>query len=220
MSSRIYVENLSHHVGETVSISGWVYTKRSSGKIRFVVLRDGTGLMQAVIVKSNVAEDVFNRFDELTQESSLRVTGNIRKEDRAPGGYEMDVSGLEIISIAKEYPITPKEHGVEFLMDRRHLWLRSERQHAILRVRHEIIRSIREFFDNRGFLLLDAPIFTPAACEGTSTLFETDYFDLGKAYLTQSGQLYRRSGGDVVREGVCFRADIPRRKIKDTPSSG
>jgi asparaginyl-tRNA synthetase len=175
------------------------------------VIRDGTGLMQAVIVKSNVSEDIFNRFDELTQESSLRVTGKIRKEDRAPGGYEMDVSGLEIISIAKEYPITPKEHGVEFLMDRRHLWLRSERQHAILRVRHEIIRSIREFFDSRGFLLLDAPIFTPAACEGTSTLFETDYFDLGKAYLTQSGQLYGEAGamsfGKVYVFGPTFRAE-------------
>jgi asparaginyl-tRNA synthetase len=211
MGSRIYVENLSHCVGETVTISGWVYTKRSSGKVRFVVIRDGTGLMQAVIVKSNVSEDVFNRFDELTQESSLRVTGKIRKEDRAPGGYEMDVSNLEIISIAKEYPITPKEHGVEFLMDRRHLWLRSERQHAILRVRHEIIRSIREFFDSRGFLLLDAPIFTPAACEGTSTLFETDYFDLGKAYLTQSGQLYGEAGamsfGKVYVFGPTFRAE-------------
>jgi asparaginyl-tRNA synthetase len=167
--------------------------------------------MQAVIVKSNVSEEIFNRFDELTQESSLRVTGKIRKEDRAPGGYEMDVSGLEIISIAKEYPITPKEHGVEFLMDRRHLWLRSERQHAILRVRHEIIRSIREFFDSRGFLLLDAPIFTPAACEGTSTLFETDYFDLGKAYLTQSGQLYGEAGamsfGKVYVFGPTFRAE-------------
>ena len=139
------------------------------------------------------------------------MTGKIRKEDRAPGGYEMDVSGLEIISIAKEYPITPKEHGVEFLMDRRHLWLRSERQHAILRVRHEIIRSIREFFDSRGFLLLDAPIFTPAACEGTSTLFETDYFDLGKAYLTQSGQLYGEAGamsfGKVYVFGPTFRAE-------------
>src|SRR5208283_3048399 len=211
MSSRLYVENLSRCVRDHVTISGWVYTKRSSGKIRFIVIRDGTGLMQAVIVKSNVSEDVFNRFDELTQESSLRVTGKIRKEDRAPGGYEMDVSGLEIISIAKEYPITPKEHGVEFLMDRRHLWLRSERQHAILRVRHEIIRSIREFFDTRGFLLLDAPIFTPAACEGTSTLFETDYFDLGKAYLTQSGQLYGEAGamsfGKVYVFGPTFRAE-------------
>src|SRR5271169_489072 len=211
MGSRIYVENLAHHVGESVSISGWVYTKRSSGKIRFIVIRDGTGLMQAVIVKANVSDDTFNRFDELTQESSLRVTGKIRKEDRAPGGYEMDVAGLEIISIAKEYPITPKEHGVEFLMDRRHLWLRSERQHAILRVRHEIIRSIREFFDGRGFLLLDAPIFTPAACEGTSTLFETDYFDLGKAYLTQSGQLYGEAGamafGKVYVFGPTFRAE-------------
>lgn len=211
MSSRIYVEDLSAHVGETVSISGWVYTKRSSGKIRFVVVRDGTGLMQAVIAKSNVTEEVFNSFDELTQESSLCVGGKVRAESRAPGGYEMDVANLEIVSIAKEYPITPKEHGVEFLMDRRHLWLRSMRQQAILRVRHEIIRAIREFFDSRGFLLLDAPIFTPAACEGTSTLFETDYFDLGKAYLTQSGQLYGEAGamafGKVYVFGPTFRAE-------------
>jgi asparaginyl-tRNA synthetase len=211
MGTRIYIEDLSRCVGETVAISGWVYNKRSSGKIRFVVVRDGTGLMQAVVVKSNVSEEIFNRFDELTQETSLRVTGKIRKEDRAPGGYEMDLASLEIISVAKEYPITPKEHGVEFLMDRRHLWLRSERQHAILRVRHEIIRSIREFFDGRGFLLLDAPIFTPAACEGTSTLFETDYFDLGKAYLTQSGQLYGEAGamsfGKVYVFGPTFRAE-------------
>jgi len=211
MGTRIYIEDLARCVGETVTISGWVYNKRSSGKIRFIVIRDGTGLMQAVIVKANVSEDVFSRFDELTQETSLRVTGKIRKEDRAPGGYEMDLAGLDIISVAKEYPITPKEHGVEFLMDRRHLWLRSERQHAILRVRHEIIRSIREFFDGRGFLLLDAPIFTPAACEGTSTLFETDYFDLGKAYLTQSGQLYGEAGamsfGKVYVFGPTFRAE-------------
>ncbi|HTY10541.1 MAG TPA: asparagine--tRNA ligase [Bacteroidota bacterium] len=211
MGTRIYIEDLARCVGETVTISGWVYNKRSSGKIRFIVIRDGTGLMQAVIVKANVSEDIFSRFDELTQETSLRVTGKIRKEDRAPGGYEMDLAGLDIISVAKEYPITPKEHGVEFLMDRRHLWLRSERQHAILRVRHEIIRSIREFFDGRGFLLLDAPIFTPAACEGTSTLFETNYFDLGKAYLTQSGQLYGEAGamsfGKVYVFGPTFRAE-------------
>ncbi len=211
MSSRVYIENLADYIGKEVSIAGWLYNKRSSGKIRFLIIRDGTGLLQGVIVKQNVSEEVFNTFDSLTQESSLSIRGTIRKDDRAPGGYEMDVTHVEIISIAKEYPITPKEHGVEFLMDRRHLWLRSQRQHAILRIRHEIIRSIREFFDGRGFLLMDAPIFTPAACEGTSTLFETEYFDLGKAYLTQSGQLYGEAGalafGKVYVFGPTFRAE-------------
>jgi asparaginyl-tRNA synthetase len=211
MSSRVYIENLADYVGKGVTIAGWLYNKRSSGKIRFLIVRDGTGLLQGVIVKQNVTEEVFNTFDALTQESSFRLRGTIRKDDRAPGGYEMDVNHVEIISIAKEYPITPKEHGVEFLMDRRHLWLRSQRQHAILRIRHEIIRAIREFFDGRGFLLMDAPIFTPAACEGTSTLFETEYFDLGKAYLTQSGQLYGEAGamafGKVYVFGPTFRAE-------------
>ena len=174
-------------------------------------MRDGTGLVQGVVAKNNVSEEVFNRFDALTQESSFSMTGKVRKEDRAPGGYELDVSDIRIISIAKEYPISPKEHGIEFLMDRRHLWLRSSRQHAILRVRHQIIRAIREFFDDRGFVLMDSPIFTPAACEGTSTLFETDYFDLGKAYLTQSGQLYGEAGamahGKVYVFGPTFRAE-------------
>jgi asparaginyl-tRNA synthetase len=208
---RIYIEDLQKHVGEEIKISGWLYNKRSSGKIRFLVIRDGSGLLQCVMVKGNVPEEVFNRFDLITQESSLHVHGKIKKEDRAPGGFEMEVTNLEIIQIAKEYPITPKEHGVEFLMDLRHLWLRSSRQHAILRVRHQIIKSIREFFDNRGFVLMDAPIFTPAACEGTSTLFETDYFDLGKAYLTQSGQLYGEAGamahGKVYVFGPTFRAE-------------
>lgn len=211
MSSRIYIEDLSNHLGEQVKLSGWLYNKRSSGKIRFLILRDGTGLVQGVLVKNNLAEEIFNKFDELTQESSFRMTGTVRKEDRAPGGFEMDVQNVEIISVAKEYPISPKEHGVDFLMDRRHLWLRSSRQHAIMRVRHEIIRSIREFFDTRGFTLMDAPIFTPAACEGTSTLFETEYFDLGKAYLTQSGQLYGEAGamafGKTYVFGPTFRAE-------------
>ena len=208
---RIYIEDLPAHEGETVTIKGWLYNKRSSGKIRFPVLRDGSGYLQGVMVKGSVPEEVFARFDELTQETSLSLTGRIRKEQRAPGGYEMDVSGLEIIQIASDYPITPKEHGIEFLMDRRHLWLRSSRTHAILRIRHQVIRSIREFFDSRGFVLFDAPIFTPAACEGTSTLFETDYFDLGKAYLTQSGQLYGEAGamafGKVYVFGPTFRAE-------------
>jgi asparaginyl-tRNA synthetase len=208
---RIYIEDLPAHEGETVTIKGWLYNKRSSGKIRFPVLRDGTGYLQGVVVKGSVPEDVFTRFDELTQETSLSLTGLIRKEQRAPGGFEMDVSDLEIIHVANDYPITPKEHGIDFLMDRRHLWLRSSRTHAILRIRHQVIRSIREFFDSRGFVLFDAPIFTPAACEGTSTLFETDYFDLGKAYLTQSGQLYGEAGamafGKVYVFGPTFRAE-------------
>jgi len=158
-----------------------------------------------------VGEEVFNKFDLLTQESSFSMTGKVRREERAPGGHELDVTAIEVISIAKEYPITPKEHGVDFLMDRRHLWLRSNRQHAILRVRHQIIKAIREFFDDRGFVLMDAPIFTPAACEGTSTLFETAYFDLGKAFLTQSGQLYGEAGamamGKVYVFGPTFRAE-------------
>jgi asparaginyl-tRNA synthetase len=209
--ARIYIEDLSKHIGEEPTIRGWLYNKRSSGKIKFLVMRDGTGLVQGVIVKASVSEEVFNKFDLLTQESSFSMTGKVRKEDRAPGGYELDVTDIQIINIAKEYPITPKEHGVDFLMDRRHLWLRSSKQHAILRVRHQIIKAIREFFDDRGFILMDAPIFTPAACEGTSTLFETPYFDLGKAYLTQSGQLYGEAGamamGKVYVFGPTFRAE-------------
>jgi asparaginyl-tRNA synthetase len=208
---RIYIEDLARHVGEEVTLKGWLYNKRSSGKVKFIVMRDGTGLVQGVLVKGALDDASYARFDDLTQESSFSMTGKVRKEDRAPGGYELDVSGIEVIQIARDYPITPKEHGVEFLMDRRHLWLRSSRQHAILRVRHQIIKAIREFFDDRGFVLMDAPIFTPAACEGTSTLFETDYFDLGKAYLTQSGQLYGEAGamafGKVYVFGPTFRAE-------------
>lgn len=208
---RIYVEDLSKHIGEELTLQGWLYNKRSSGKIRFLVMRDGTGIVQGVVVKNAVSDEVFGKFDELTQESSFTMRGKIRKEDRAPGGYEMEVSDIKTTNVAKDYPITPKEHGVEFLMDRRHLWLRSSRQHSILRIRHQLIKAIREFFDNKGFVLLDAPIFTPAACEGTSTLFETDYFDLGKAYLTQSGQLYGEAGamafGKVYVFGPTFRAE-------------
>jgi len=209
--ARIYIEDLAAHAGETVTISGWLYNKRSSGKIRFPVVRDGTGYLQGVMVKGKVPDDVFARFDELTQETSLTMTGTVRAEKRAPGGFEMDVTDISIIGAAVDYPITPKEHGVDFLMDRRHLWLRSSRTHAVLRIRHQVIRAIREFFDTRGFVLFDAPIFTPAACEGTSTLFETDYFDLGKAYLTQSGQLYGEAGamafGKVYVFGPTFRAE-------------
>ncbi|MCW5897047.1 MAG: asparagine--tRNA ligase [Bacteroidetes bacterium] len=211
MATKYYIEDLSKYVGEEVTLQGWLYNKRSSGKIKFPILRDGTGIVQGVVVKSAVSEEVFNNVDQLTQESSFVMKGKVRKEERAPGGYELDVTDIQIISIAHDYPITPKEHGVEFLMDRRHIWLRSNRQHAILRVRHQIIKAIREFFDNRGFTLVDSPIFTPAACEGTSTLFETDYFDLGKAYLTQSGQLYAEASamalGKVYTFGPTFRAE-------------
>ena len=201
---RVYIENLGDHVGEEVQLRGWLYHKRSSGKVRFLLLRDGTGVLQGVMVKGGVSDEIFSSFDALTQESSFSMTGKIRKDDRAAGGFEMEVSDVGIISIAHEYPITPKEHGIEFLADRRHLWLRSSRQHAIMRVRHRIIKAIRDFFDGRGFVLVDSPILTPAACEGTSTLFETDYFDLGKAYLTQSGQLYAEAGAMAFGKVYCF----------------
>lgn len=208
---KIYIEELDKYIGQEIELSGWVTHKRSSGKIRFIVLRDGTGICQLVLVKNLLPEEVFNKFDELTQESSLKVLGSVKKEDRAPGGFEIEVKNIEIIHIAKDYPITPKEHGVEFLMDHRHLWLRSSRQHAIMRVRHEIINAIRTFFNNKGFVLIDSPILTPAACEGTTTLFETEYFDLGKAFLTQSGQLYAEAGamafGKVYTFGPTFRAE-------------
>jgi len=202
---RTYVHDLHAHAGEEVQLHGWLYNKRSSGKIRFLLLRDGTGVVQCVLVKNQVPEAAFNLFDSLTQESSFSVKGKVRKEDRAPGGYELEVIDItKVYQVAQEYPITPKEHGVEFLADRRHLWLRSARQHAILRIRHRIIKAVRDFYDGRGFTLVDSPILTPAACEGTSTLFETDYFDLGKAYLTQSGQLYAEAGAMALGKVYCF----------------
>lgn len=208
---KIYIEELNNYIGQEIELSGWVTHKRSSGKIRFIVMRDGTGICQLVFVKNQVSEETFNKFDELTQESSIKIFGLVKKEDRAPGGFEIEVKNIDIIHLAKDYPITPKEHGIEFLMDHRHLWLRSSRQHAILRVRHEIINAIRTFFNNKGFILVDAPILTPAACEGTTTLFETEYFDLGKAYLTQSGQLYAEAAamafGKVYTFGPTFRAE-------------
>jgi asparaginyl-tRNA synthetase len=208
---KIYIKDLSTVVGQEVSLKGWLYNKRSSGKIKFVILRDGTGYLQCVYFKNNVTPEVFEIADRIGQESSIEVTGTIREEKRAPGGYEMDAKDIKIISEAHDYPITPKEHGIEFLMDNRHLWLRSSKQIAVMRIRHRIIKAIRDFFDNRGFTLMDPPILTPSACEGTSTLFETEYFDLGKAYLTQSGQLYAEAGamalGKVYTFGPTFRAE-------------
>jgi asparaginyl-tRNA synthetase len=203
--ARIYIHQLDQHVGEEVQLHGWLYNKRSSGKVRFLLLRDGTGIIQSVMVKGGVPDSVFDTFDTLTQESSFSIKGKIKKEPRAPGGFEMELTDIpHVYQIAHEYPITPKEHGIEFLADRRHLWLRSSRQHAIMRVRHRVIKAIRDFFDGRGFTLVDSPILTPAACEGTSTLFETDYFDLGKAYLTQSGQLYAEASAMAMGKVYCF----------------
>ncbi|TAM81491.1 MAG: asparagine--tRNA ligase [Acidobacteria bacterium] len=202
----VEIRNLDLHVDQEVTVEGWLYNLRESGKILFPIFRDGTGLLQGVVVKSAVPPELFETVRALTQESSLRVTGKVRTEPRAPGGYELGVTGLEVIQLVSAdhpYPITPKEHGVEFLMDHRHLWLRSTRQRAILGVRHQIIRACRDFFDDRGFVLVDTPILTPSACEGTTTLFEVDYFDQ-KAYLAQSGQLYSEAAIMSVGKSYCF----------------
>jgi asparaginyl-tRNA synthetase len=204
---RITIAGASQHAGETVEIAGWLYNLRKSGKIVFPLVRDGTGIMQCVAVKSSVGDQLFDLLKDLTQESSFILTGKIRAEQRAPGGFEMDVEGAEIVQRVSEsdpYPITPKEHGTDFLMDHRHLWLRSKRQHAIIRVRHEVIRAVRDYFDSNGFTLVDTPIFTPAACEGTTTLFEVNYFDDEKVYLTQSGQLYNEADAMAFGKVYCF----------------
>ncbi|MCC7173842.1 MAG: asparagine--tRNA ligase [Bryobacterales bacterium] len=211
---RISIVQAGLHVGETVEIPGWLYNLRRSGKIAFPILRDGTGILQCVAVKSQLPESLFESVKGLTQESSIIVTGRIRQEPRAPGGYELDLENLEIfqrVPEAEPYPITPKEHGIDFLLDHRHLWLRSRRQHAVLKIRHEISRAIRDYLDSHGFTLLDTPVFTPAACEGTTTLFEVNYFDHEKVYLTQSGQLYNEATamafGKVYTFGPTFRAE-------------
>jgi asparaginyl-tRNA synthetase len=211
MKPRIYIKDLAEHVGKKVTLKGWLYNKRSSGKVKFLILRDGTGYLQCIVFKGNVSEEIFELADSLTQESSFEVTGTVKEEKRAVGGYELDATDLKLIGKATDYPITPKEHGTEFLIDHRHLWIRSKRQNAILKVRHRIAKAIRDFFDDRDFTLFDPPIITPNASEGTSTLFEMDYFDLGKAYLTQSGQLYGESGamalGKIYTFGPTFRAE-------------
>jgi asparaginyl-tRNA synthetase len=207
----IYINQLKDHVGKEVTLQGWLFNKRSSGKIRFVILRDGTGYVQCVYFKGNVSEEVFDLADKIGQESSIIVTGKVKEDPKQVGGFELDATGLIVIQNAKDYPITPKEHGPEFLLDHRHLWLRSKKQVAIMRIRHRIVKAIRDFFDDRGFVLMDPPILTPNAVEGTSTLFETPYFDLGNAYLTQSGQLYAEAGamahGKVYTFGPTFRAE-------------
>ncbi len=211
MKDRFYIRNAKDHVGEEVTVRGWVYNKRGHGKVCFVVMRDGTGLMQCVLVKGEATDAAFDAFDELTQESSLSISGTIREEPRAVGGYEMGVIDLKIIQIAEKYPIQPKEHGVEFLLDNRHLWLRSRRQWAIIRVRDALVYSIREYFDEKGFTLIDTPILTGSIGEEGQTLFETRYFDLGKAFLAQTGQLYLEAAmfahNLVYDFGPTFRAE-------------
>lgn len=195
---------LSQFVGQTVTLRGWVYHLRSSGKVRFLVVRDGTGLAQGVLVKGHLPEEDFQEFERLTLESSLTLEGKVKAEPRAPGGYELEVTRLQPVHIAQEYPISPKEHGVGFLMDWRHLWLRSPRQQAILRVRDEVCRACRDFFQERSFVLVDTPILTPTSCEGTTSLFETEYLDRGKAYLSQSGQLYLEAAAMALGRVYCF----------------
>lgn len=200
----IRIEQAAAHAGQDVEIRGWLYHKRSSGKIHFLLVRDGTGILQAVLAKQDVPEAVFAEADALTQESSLIIRGHLREDRRAPGGYELNVSHLTVVQRAEPYPITPKEHGVEFLMDHRHLWLRSRRQHALMRVRAEVMRGCTDFLDGQGFLRVDTPILTPASVEGTTTLFETTYFDLGRAYLAQSGQLYNEAAAAAFGRVYCF----------------
>jgi len=210
LAEHAYIEDIAAHVGEEVTLKGWLYNKTDKGKLQFLLVRDGTGIIQALVFEDDVSPEVFEAAKTVTQESSLIVTGTVRADKRAPGGYELAVNDVEIVQLAEDYPITPKEHGVDFLMDRRHLWLRSPRQHAILRVRAEVVRAIRDWLDSHGFVNLDTPILTPSSCEDTSTLFETDYFG-ERAYLTQSGQLYNEaeimSFGKVYCFGPTFRAE-------------
>ncbi len=213
MAEVVRIEDIATHVGKEVTLRGWLYNRTDKGRLQFLQLRDGTGFIQCVVFQKEVPPEIFEAAKRLTQESSLIVTGTVRADPRAPGvpgGYEVGVSGLQVVQIAAEYPIGPKEHGVEFLMDNRHLWLRSSRQWAILRIRAEIIRAIRGWLDDHGFVLVDTPILTPSAAEGTTTLFETDFHG-EKAYLTQSGQLYNEADifalGKVYCFGPTFRAE-------------
>jgi asparaginyl-tRNA synthetase len=208
---RHYISNLCQHVGEQATLKGWLHNKRSSGKVKFLIVRDGTGLCQCVMVRAALSEEVFALGDQLTQESSLVVTGTVKADPRQVGGHELEVTDLQVIQIAAEYPIQPKEHTIDFLMTHRHLWLRAPRQQAILRVRNEVIFSIRTFLHERDFVMFDSPILTGAIGEHAGTLFSTEYFDLGKAYLAQTGQLYGEAGaaalGRVYTFGPTFRAE-------------
>jgi len=199
----VSIGQIAHYEGQDITIKGWLRLRRSSGKLSFLTVRDGTGDIQAIVSKASVGDEQFALCGQVTQESSVILTGQPRKDARAPGGFELDVANFQVVQLAEPFPIQPKEHGVGFLMEHRHLWLRSRRQHAILRVRHEIIRTCRNFFDERDFTLIDTPIFTPNACEGTTTLFQTQYFDQ-VAYLAQSGQLYGEAAAAAFGKIYCF----------------
>ncbi|MGA2296201.1 MAG: asparagine--tRNA ligase [FCB group bacterium] len=205
------IEELAKYAGQETTIRGWVYNQRGKGKLLFIIVRDGTGIVQCVVLKGNVPDEAFEAAKSLTQESSVIVKGTVKLDERAAGGIEIDVTDLQVVQLSKDYPITPKEHGDSFLIEHRHLWLRSSRQHAIMRIRAAVVKAIRDFFDGNGFKLMDSPELTPNACEGTSTLFETKYFDLGTAYLSQSGQLYAEASamalGRVYTFGPTFRAE-------------
>jgi asparaginyl-tRNA synthetase len=207
----VRIADFRGHVGEEVRVQGWLHNKRSSGKLQFLIVRDGSGYAQCVVAKAAVPAEAWAAAEAAGQESSLELTGRVKEDKRAPAGYEVDVTGLSVLQAAHDYPITPKEHGTAFLMENRHLWLRSQRQHAIIRVRHAVVKAVRDTLDDQGFTLVDTPIFTPAACEGTTTLFGVPYFDEGTAYLTQSGQLYNEATaaahGKVYCFGPTFRAE-------------
>jgi asparaginyl-tRNA synthetase len=200
---RVWVEDVHRHVDGEVTLRGWLYGRRSSGKLHFLQVRDGTGTIPCVVFVKDVPPEVFERAGHVPQESSLEVTGIVRADARSPLGFELGVKDVRVLQEAHDYPITPKEHGPHFLLDHRHLWLRSARQHAIMRVRASVVRACRDYFDRRGFTLIDAPIFTPSACEGTTSLFEVGYFD-DKAYLTQSGQLYMEAAAMAFGKVYCF----------------
>ncbi|HET8646079.1 MAG TPA: asparagine--tRNA ligase [Vicinamibacteria bacterium] len=207
----VRIADFGRHVGEEVKVQGWLHNKRSSGKLQFLIVRDGSGFAQMVVVKAGVEPASWEAAEQIGQESALELAGRVKEDKRAPGGFEVEVTSLRALHVVHDYPITPKEHGTAFLMENRHLWIRSQRQHAVLRVRHAVVKAVRDFLDDSGFTLVDTPIFTPAACEGTTTLFAVPYFDEGTAYLTQSGQLYNEATaaahGKVYCFGPTFRAE-------------
>jgi asparaginyl-tRNA synthetase len=211
MAETARIADFRDHVGQEVRIQGWLHNKRSSGKLQFLIVRDGSAFAQAVMAKAAVSAEAWAGAEGMGQESSLELVGKVKEDKRAPGGYEVEVTDLKVVHATHEYPITPKDHGTAFLMENRHLWLRSQRQHAVIRIRHAVIKAVRDFLDDSGFTLVDTPIFTPAACEGTTTLFGVPYFDEGTAYLTQSGQLYNEANaaahGKVYCFGPTFRAE-------------
>jgi asparaginyl-tRNA synthetase len=207
----VRIVDFKNHAGQEVRVQGWLHNKRSSGKLQFLIVRDGTGFAQAVVAKAAVPAEAWAAAEQMGQESALELTGRVKEDKRAPGGYEVDATGLSLVHATHDYPITPKDHGTAFLMEHRHLWIRSQRQHAVIRIRHAVVKAVRDYLDDQGFTLVDTPIFTPAACEGTTTLFGVPYFDEGTAYLTQSGQLYNEATaaahGRVYCFGPTFRAE-------------